>query len=251
MAMSTRPVGRDGVRCGAKKRQGEGNCTQVAGWGTDHVGDGPCKLHGGATKNHKAAAAVRQVEAGARRALADLGVTTPVTDPLLELQRLAGEIISFKDALRSMVERLNSVRYDGPVGEQIRGEILVYERAMDRAARVLRDMASLKIDERLVQIQSRISEQQGSLVAGVIRAILDDLDLTPAQQARAREVAPRRLRELAQGGSAAVRKFEDGSRRLTLADFDRELELLRAERDALPVPGPFVPRVQSGEADDD
>lgn len=33
--------------CGAKKKQGEGFCTQRAGWGTDHVGDGRCKLHGG------------------------------------------------------------------------------------------------------------------------------------------------------------------------------------------------------------
>lgn len=33
--------------CGAKKRQGEGNCTRPAGWGTDHVGQGRCKLHFG------------------------------------------------------------------------------------------------------------------------------------------------------------------------------------------------------------
>lgn len=36
-------------RCGAKKKQGPGNCAQKAGWGTDHVGQGKCKLHGGAT----------------------------------------------------------------------------------------------------------------------------------------------------------------------------------------------------------
>lgn len=34
--------------CGAKTRQG-GGCKQKAGWGTDHVGIGRCKLHGGAT----------------------------------------------------------------------------------------------------------------------------------------------------------------------------------------------------------
>lgn len=250
MTVSLRPAGRDGVLCGARKRQSEGTCGQAAGWGTDHPGDGPCKLHGGATKNHRAASAVRQVEAGARRALADLGVTTPVTDPLLELQRLAGEIISFKDALRSMVERLNSVRYDGPVGEQIRGEIVVYERAMDRAARVLRDMASLKIDERLVQIQSRVAETQGQAIASVIRAILGDLELTPAQQARVSEVVPRRLRELSDAGPDAVRNFQS-PRRVSLADIDREIALLRAEQDALSLPEPFVPRMQSREVEDD
>jgi hypothetical protein len=33
--------------CGAQKRQGVGECARPAGWGTDHVGQGRCKLHGG------------------------------------------------------------------------------------------------------------------------------------------------------------------------------------------------------------
>lgn len=32
--------------CGGKTRAG-GGCTRPAGWGTDHVGTGRCKLHGG------------------------------------------------------------------------------------------------------------------------------------------------------------------------------------------------------------
>src|SRR5689334_21056250 len=36
----------DGTRCGRKTKSG-GRCTQPAGWGTDHVGSGACKLHGG------------------------------------------------------------------------------------------------------------------------------------------------------------------------------------------------------------
>lgn len=32
--------------CGAKTRAGT-PCQQIAGWGTDHVGNGRCKLHGG------------------------------------------------------------------------------------------------------------------------------------------------------------------------------------------------------------
>lgn len=33
-------------KCGAKTRSG-GTCKQPAGWGTQHVGEGRCKLHGG------------------------------------------------------------------------------------------------------------------------------------------------------------------------------------------------------------
>ena len=36
-------------KCGAKTRDG-GKCQLKAGWGTDHVGKGRCKLHGGASK---------------------------------------------------------------------------------------------------------------------------------------------------------------------------------------------------------
>lgn len=36
------------MKCGGKTRNG-GKCKQRAGWGTGHVGDGRCKLHGGAS----------------------------------------------------------------------------------------------------------------------------------------------------------------------------------------------------------
>jgi hypothetical protein len=37
-----------GPLCNQPKRQGSGElCTRPAGWGTQHVGTGPCKLHGG------------------------------------------------------------------------------------------------------------------------------------------------------------------------------------------------------------
>ncbi len=38
--------------CGAKTRAGT-PCQQVAGWGTDHVGEGKCKLHGGKSTGPK------------------------------------------------------------------------------------------------------------------------------------------------------------------------------------------------------
>ena len=41
-------------RCGRPKRDGSGDdCGLPAGWGTDHVGDGACKLHGGNTPRGK------------------------------------------------------------------------------------------------------------------------------------------------------------------------------------------------------
>lgn len=39
--------------CGAIGRQTGKPCRRPAGWGTDHVGVGPCKLHLGSTRNHR------------------------------------------------------------------------------------------------------------------------------------------------------------------------------------------------------
>jgi hypothetical protein len=68
----------------------------------------------------------------------------------------------------------------------------------DRLVKVCDTAIRAGIEERRV----RIAEQQGALVADVIRKVLDDLELTPEQAARAGEVVPRRLRLLA-GGAAA------------------------------------------------
>ena len=64
--MTDHPVGE---LCGSKKKQGTGTCTKPAGWGTDHVGFGNCKLHGGASPNGVKHA--EKQEAAWRQRLAD------------------------------------------------------------------------------------------------------------------------------------------------------------------------------------
>lgn len=39
--------------CNARKTDGSGYCGHVAGWGTDHLGMGRCKFHGGNTENQE------------------------------------------------------------------------------------------------------------------------------------------------------------------------------------------------------
>jgi len=38
-----------GKLCNSRKRSAPGYCEQVSGWGTGHLGQGRCKLHGGST----------------------------------------------------------------------------------------------------------------------------------------------------------------------------------------------------------
>lgn len=43
------PKREPGLSCNARTKSGTGYCEHPAGWGTDHLGEGRCKLHGGAS----------------------------------------------------------------------------------------------------------------------------------------------------------------------------------------------------------
>jgi hypothetical protein len=109
-----------------------------------------------------------------RAELARLDVT-PVEDPLTELQKLAGEVLAWKNALAARLNELTSVRYETQFGEELRSEVALFKRAMDRCERVLVAMAKLNLDARLV----RLSEEQGSLVSEVLRLVLAELGIDP------------------------------------------------------------------------
>jgi hypothetical protein len=163
--------------------------------------------HGGRLPRVKAAAAERVVEQQMRRSLARLDVPA-VEDPFTELGKLAGQVVSWKDALAALVNRLvegdtcescgaagGRLRYESFAtgAEQLRSEVSLFERAMDRCASVLGLMAKLNIDERM----ARISERQAEAVIRAIDTALAVAGVTgePAQQAR--HAAARELRKAA------------------------------------------------------
>jgi hypothetical protein len=58
--------GEDSRYCGAKTRSG-GSCKRPAGWGTDHVGTGRCKLHGGKSTGAKSIEGKQKVSQNAKK----------------------------------------------------------------------------------------------------------------------------------------------------------------------------------------
>jgi hypothetical protein len=192
---SLRPEHADGdkPRCGAQKRQGAPGdlCTFVAGWGTDHVGVGRCRLHGGNTRNQRAAAHAQQAEQKARALLANLDVVS-VDNPFAALGRLAGQVVAWQETIAGIVNELGErVRYEGAAGnEQLRAEIALYERAMDRCGQVLGMIARLNIEDRM----ARVSEQQAEIVVSAIEAALAAAGVTGRQADDARKVAAHHLR---------------------------------------------------------
>jgi hypothetical protein len=181
---------RDPRFCGAKKRQGEGTCEQPAGWGTGHVGIGSCKLHGGSMQNHKTAAVTTQ----ARRDVVLFGARRDVhpAEALLELvQWTAGEVDYWRQRVRLLDEReltwgLTKVKEGGQdtgTTEEAKPHI-AYAMLVDASNRLERYSASaLKagVDERRI----RIAEQQGTMLHGVLIAVLAELghDMSPGSDA--------------------------------------------------------------------
>ena len=118
--------------------------------------------------------------------------TTKVANPLQALLELAAEAYAFKEELKRRVVSLreNEWRYESIAGEQVRADIVLYERAMDRLARQLTVIAKLGIEERL----ARVTERQAFIVEQAVVAALEDLGLPVDVQDRARGAVGRRLR---------------------------------------------------------
>lgn len=181
--------------CGETTRAGT-PCTLPKGWGTDHVGAGHCKRHRGNTPSHRKQAHRMLAESRAAASLAEMGVT-PIGNPLVAFADLAAEAVALKDHFAGLVAQLrNDLRYeDAKGGEQLRAEVALYERAMDRAAKLLAEWVRLGLEERMVAI----TQAQAERVITAIDAILDRLELTDAQRSRAVIEVPSVLRELVPG----------------------------------------------------
>lgn len=189
------------MKCTAKRTNGE----PCKSWAIK--GGKVCRVHGGASKRVKDAAKRRTDEA---RAAAEVAAQADAVlafraeraleNPLDGLARLATEVTAFKDALAARVNALTSIRYeDMKSAEQLRSEVALYERALDRTARLLETMVKLDFEKRMVAL----NEAQFDLVSKVIDQVLDGLDLTEEQRDLIPDVVPRAF-EVIEGGKAAA-----------------------------------------------
>lgn len=175
--------------CGAMGRKGT-PCKRPAGWGTQHVGDGRCKLHGGNTATHRTAAVrtMIQTEMLGTTLGAHLAVDIHPTEALLELVKMTAGYVRWLNAEVAALGRLEESSYVTGLHEP-KVLIRLLGEYTDRLARFSKMALDAGVEERLVSL----AEAQGELVASVLVNVLSDLALSPAQQAAAPEVVRRHM----------------------------------------------------------
>lgn len=180
----------DPKRCKATNRAGE-----QCGRPPMHGGK-VCASHGGKVPNVKAAAQRRLAEQEATREVARLSdARGPLTisDVYREMLNTAGLAVAWRDVLEAKVSELEGYAGTNGIGsEQVRADVVLFERAMDRTAKVLELIARLDLDTRMAQI----SAQQGEQVARALRAGLDAAGLSAGQREAAEAAMVAELRRI-------------------------------------------------------
>ena len=139
MAHSDRAAARDkvipaGEHCNARNRSGS-YCELPAGWGTDHVGEGRCKLHGGASPvRHGLYSKVT------KHRLADRIAEVREREDLLELrEQVAVQVSVVQEYLAGLAE-----------GEFTADDAKTVSKLVDEVSRNIERLKKLEKDEELV-----------------------------------------------------------------------------------------------------
>lgn len=175
--------------CGCFSRRLQRKCERPAGWGTDHAGIGPCKLHGGGLPSVRTAALRTMIDMemkGDGNFGANLPVDIHPTDALLELVKMTAGYVRWLNS--KVAEEDGILQRNGQTkSDEMSAMIRALGEYTDRLARFSKMALDAGVEERIV----RLAEAQGDLIAMAIVDLLDKLVLTAAQK----EIAPALVRE--------------------------------------------------------
>ena len=201
--------------CGAKRAQGaEGVCCLPAGWGTDHLGSGHCKLHTGATPNGYMHAAKEDAQRLMMKDMPTMGNPQdigPHEAILQEVKRTSGHVEWLRMVIASIgidpmspaaeiAQEESGFLPEGAkkamiqfteAGMDAGAWVKIYQDERKHLVSVCKAAVAMGCAERTVAL----AEDQGRMVASVIRKVLGDptLALTNAQQAAVPEIVRREL----------------------------------------------------------
>lgn len=175
-------------RCGAKGTSGK-PCKLPTGPEPPHR----CYTHGGMSPQVLDLKHRDKTEAKARMLIPD-GIEIH-GDPITRLLELAAECDAFRGSLSELVNKLKEreIRYTAGAGEQLRAEIQLYERALERATRAYLDVCKLNLEERLV----RVRESEARALAAALDKALAEVGVEPHVARQVKQGTARHLRAVA------------------------------------------------------
>ncbi|HKF31959.1 MAG TPA: hypothetical protein VKB37_06255 [Jatrophihabitantaceae bacterium] len=97
-----------------------------------------------------------------------------------DLLNIKNEALRWLDVCRAMLGELTEVRYKSrSAGEQLRAEVALWERALGRCARICADLVRLGIEERILRVNTTVTERDTDTLITVITGTLSDLGHNP------------------------------------------------------------------------
>jgi hypothetical protein len=184
-----------GPFCGVKKDghsiSGKGPCMHTAGWGTQHKGLGPCKLHGGNLPGVTA----HYISIQEKKNMALYGDPVEI-DPhaavLNVLHRTAGHVQWLFNKIQALEEQEGDMTLQQYTAMGIKASVWVemYERERLLLMKAAKNAVDMGVSERQVQL----AEEQGKMIAMILQQFIDSqiMSLTPEQRAQ----APKVIRQL-------------------------------------------------------
>lgn len=158
-----------------------------------------CASHGGRAPAVRAAADRRLAEQEATREVARLtDARGPLTlpDVYREMLTTAGDAVAWQSILRERVGSLDDYSSTAMGAEQVRADVVLFERAMDRTAKVLELVARLDLDARI----SNIVQRDVEILVGIVKRARDSVGLTPEQSAAFDAAMAEELRKVGEAG---------------------------------------------------
>lgn len=156
-------------------------------------GSSRCRMHGGSSGQARRAASRRVAEAKAVKSAARWATDDDWRDlnPVDALLKIAAKVIAFQEAIEAMLAELpeGEWRRDHRAGEQLHALVALFERALDRCAKVLVEVNKLGLEEKRIQIE----RSKAILIIQAIKNTLDKLGLTPEQRKLAKVIVPEEM----------------------------------------------------------
>jgi len=160
------------AKCGAKARTSGEPCMKSAGWGTNHVGIGKCKYHGGNIPTVRKNAIVQD-------AVKFMGAPKDINplDAIIWCIRITAGEVEWLSRQIAEIDEQEWIEHT-PLGKQMHVLQRTRADAQDRLVRYSKDAITLGLAERAI----RLAEQFGATIARLLEGVAADLELVPSQR---------------------------------------------------------------------